>query len=503
MDRQKKKEMYLFDPEKLRDKKPFYRGMGKAYGDTTGQTVAYNGTEKAELPDFSYTKVTQNRFARELDPNCHDVLYDTNVPSIFQRLNNGRVQEIKYSRMAVPYQEKILNKQVLHLCGNPMQFTLIDDEPTDNQKRDFTLFKQYWKKRNQDGMKTKLVTAQKSFGDGGLLYYYDYKGRIKCRILSYPDYILCPVNDDNGDRLLESVYYKDNDYQRIDCYDETYCYKYINNSKDNKEWDLEEVVTHGFSEIPLISKRGDVAWNNVQSNIETYEIIYNIYNVIQKRQGWGILFVKGNFEFKNEKVAGSVILQAKSSPMETNDASAEFKTPPTGEGMENAMELLDETIQKGAGTTFLLPKDIKSMGDISGLAIALTQSMDIETATQGAIEWQNVADKMTRLFKEGLAKELVNKGIHTTAVTDFENLNISAHFEVWKPKSETETVSNLIQAKGAGILSQQSAIEQNPYSKPDELARAKREEDEAEQKAKEAQQQATATEVIDVNNPTN
>ena len=176
------------------------------------------------------------------------------------------------------------------------------------------------------------------------------------------------------------------------------------------------------------------------------------------------------------------------------NGSADFKTPPNPEGMLETLQLMEETIQKGSGTTFILPKDISIAGDITGVAIQLTQSLDNEKSLQGVIEWQNVADKMTRLFKEGLAKELVNKGIKEDAVTSFANLNISAKFVPWRPMNDTEYNSMLIQLKGAGLISEKTGIEKNTASAPDEIARREQEVAEMERKAiEEAERLAAQT----------
>jgi hypothetical protein len=134
-----------------------------------------------------------------------------------------------------------------------------------------------------------------------------------------------------------------------------------------------------------------------------------------------------------------------------------------------------ETIQLGSSTTFILPKDVKTGGDISGIAIQLTQSLDIENALQKVIEWQNVADKMVRLFKYGLAVELVREGKNATAITDFETLNINAKFKVWKPMNEYEYNQMLTILTGAGILSKETGIEKNTESSPDEQMRLEKE----------------------------
>ena len=479
----------IADPHKLILRKPFTRGIA-GWGDEEhcGDEIRFDEVKEASLPDTKVNIVTQDQYMAELDPRSHKVLFDENIPSITMKLNDGSYMEIKYERMAVSYQRNIRDKHVLHLCGHPMQFTLMNTQPTDTDTQNFILFKQYWELRNQDGMRTKMVSAAKSLGDAGLLFYRDYKGRIKSRLISYEDgYVICSHDDDNGDRILESIYYEKDGVKYIDSYDDTYMYRHVCDMtviKDGKEpeWVLKKKVEHGFSEIPLVTKRCKVAWDNVQSIIEVYEVIYNIFLVIQKRHGWGILYIRGQFNENAKKIAGAIVLNDTSLD---GKGSAEFKTPPSPQNMIDTLGLMEETIQKGSGATFLLPKDVKSTGDISAQAIMLTQSLDIENALQGVIEWQNVADKMCRLFKEGLAKELVANGTNNKAVTQFQKLNINAKFRVWRPQSDTE-YNNMVSAlAGAGLISQETGIEKNTLSTPDEKSRVARETEEKERKEQE------------------
>lgn len=499
----------LASPEKLRKKKPFVRGATMEAMPSVNK-VYMTSVSDAKIPSIYYKTIPQEQYIRELDPQSHSVLFDENVPSLCVKVRDDDFREIKFSRMAIPFQRIIRDKQVLHLTGNPLQFTLTEINPTEEQNSEFILFKQYWDLRNQDGMKKKMVATQKSYGDAGLLYYFDRKGEIKSRVLSFADgYVLCPHNDDNGDRILESVYYSVDDVEYIDSYDDTYMYRWTNKGETDKigedGWILEEPVKHGFNEIPLITKRGNVAWENVQSVIESYEILYNIFNAIQKRYGWGILYIKGNFGNKGKKLAGNIILNDTSLD---GNGDAKFLAPPSPEGTIETLNLMEESIQKGASTTFLLPKDIKISGQISGIAIALTQSLDIENALQGVIEWQNVVDKMVRLFKFGLSKELVNKGITKDAYTKFADLKISAKMKVWRPMNDYEYNQMITILTGAGVLSKESGIELNTLSKPDEKIRVsneeaekrKREDEVATQKNKQTEQNSSTQPQTDPNN---
>jgi hypothetical protein len=127
----------------------------------------------------------------------------------------------------------------------------------------------------------------------------------------------------------------------------------------------------------------------------------------------------------------------------------------------------------------------------------MTQELDLATAQDGVTEWQNVANKMMRLFVEGLAIELVNTGEQPTAITDFSQLRIHNEFVVWRPQSK-ETYNNmLISLKGAGLLSTQTGVEKNTESTPDEYARITRETEETQQQELALQSQANSTTVVE------
>ena len=477
MNRQEIVQELLSNPDKLLMKKPFYRELEVRTPSLTG-AVDVGGKVSVKLPSIRFVAVDQSQFLQELNVNCHKVLSDSNIPSVCVKKQNNGFYEIEKVRIALPYQETIRDKHVLHLCANKMEHTLLESNPSEQNSKDFATIKKMWELRNMEGLKTKMVCQQKSVGDAGMLFYYDYRGELHARILSFPEYTIITHKDDNGDHCLECVYYSNNNDQYIDCYDDTYMYrittKEVEGATQADGWYHLPPVPHGFSECPLVTKRGDVAWNNVQTPIEMFETLYNVFYVIQKRHGWGILYVKGKFKDTSKKIAGSVILNDTSM---NENSDAKFLSAPSPEGTINTLESLFNEIQIGGGATIILPKDIKSSGDISGIAIQMTQSRDIETALQGVTDWQNVANKMMRLFKEGIGKELVNSNEDSTAYTRFMKLPIHSKFRIWRPFSESEYNQMLATLKGAGLLSTRSGIELNTASSPDEVARVDEEEE--------------------------
>lgn len=187
MTREEKKLYLLRNVNALLQKKPFFRGSDtSSVNDASeGQSATVTETRTARLPKVSKKIITQEKFLKELDPMSHDVLFDNNLPSICVKLENGGYQEIKFQRTSLALQDQILASHVIYLCGNPCVLSLRGGNPSDKDKDNNSTIKEYWVDRNMDGWRTKAVRAQLATGDAGLLFYYDYKNRVKCRLLSY------------------------------------------------------------------------------------------------------------------------------------------------------------------------------------------------------------------------------------------------------------------------------------------------------------------------------
>lgn len=481
----------LSDPEKILLKEPFTREIEDKSNHKSichPSSVGLACRVTASLPRIRRYTVSQETFMKELDVFSHGVLYDENVPSITIKTRKNGFLEIEQYRMAVPFQMLIMQKQVRHLCVNNMSHTLLNTEPTDQQTRDFMRIKQAWDEKNMEGAKTKFVQSQKSYGDAGLLFFIDSDNKMRTRVINFADgYVIITHKNNEGRHILECLYYSvtDNDgntTEYLDCYDDEYMTQFTNTTDaggtmNKSGWVQHEPIRHGFSECPLITKRGEVAWDRGQKTIESYEALYNTFIVIQKRHGWGALYVKGKFNQNAKKIAGSIVLNDTS--LDPN-ADAKYLNPPDPQNMIETLELMEQTIMKSCGTTFILPKDIKISGDTSGLAVEMTQELDMATAQDGVIEWQNVANKMMRLFKEGLAMELVNNHVkgYEDAKTRFAELRIQTSFMVWKPKSEEAHNQMLATLHSSGGISQQTYIEKNTISTPDELMRIRKEHEE-------------------------
>lgn len=474
----------LADPEKLLKKKPFTREIEPETTSETDRSVGYTDAVTVRLPRIRKKIIPQEQYARELNVYSHRCLRDENLPAITVKDDKGGFIEIEQYRLAVSIQKLVMQKQVRHLCTNANKHTLLNTEPTEQQSKDFMFIKQEWDERNMEGAKTKFVTAQRSFADGALLYFMDSDGGVRTKNISFDDGYVIITHKNNEDRhIVECLYYATTDNEgnttrHLDCYDDEFVTYFTDNEADGtvneSGWVLKDQKKHGFSECPLITKRGSVAWENGQPIIEAFETLFNIFTVVNKRHGWGTLYVKGKFNQNAKKIAGSIVLNDTS--LDPN-ADAKFLNPPDANNATEVLKYIMRMIMIACGTTFILPDDIRISGDTSGLAVEMTQELDMATAQEGVSEWQNVANKMMRLFKEGLAMELVNKKVkgYEDAITRFRNLRIHSSFMVWKPKSEEAHNQMLATLYGAGGISQQTFVERNTVSAPDEIARIQKE----------------------------
>lgn len=445
-------------------KQPFVRGMSFAI--PTGGAVNIGEMLDANLPIITYNTVSQEQFLKELDPASHDIHNDQNVPSIVAKIGKGAnasYVEIKDIRLALGYQQMIVEKHTLYLCGKNTVFTLSNPKPSVAEKALFSDIKAHWLTKNMEQKKAMLIQWQKSVGDSAVIHYITKDKEYDSRVVSYKDgYVLLPHYDIYGRMETFGIFYQqDPKTQRLDVYDKENMTSYTMTTETEGEWERGNPIAHGFKEIPITYIRGDVAWSKAQSLIEVREILYNIYNVIMKRHGWGMLYIKGNVDTKMKKIAGSVILQDTSPD---GNGSAEYKAPPTPEGMQNLLSDLHKQIQMMSNTVFLLPEDVRVGGDISGAAMKTMMSSAYERALLDAIYYDSALDSLIRLFIYGY-------GIEKSKTAQVTELLIRADFDIWFPQSDSDIVSNIASLRDRKVISVVTATEMSPYSAHDEYDR--------------------------------
>lgn len=463
-------EFYIANPEELLNKKPFIRG-GQFKGNDNLGVAALTNIIRARLPKLEGNVISQEVYLQEYNPDMHSIKYNKSIPDFKVAINNGNnITEVNIV-VTSARQKNIHAKQCLHLCGNETEFKMVNSiNPNKKEAQNFVRFKQEWITRNMKQYRDKAVSIQKKTGDCGVLFTLSKYNKLKVRTLSFADgYVIIPNYDDFGDLIACTLYYSVNNDEYIKMYTDTKVYTWVKKSIENgatpqnNEFELIDTATHGFTRIPLIYKRGYVAWEFAQSAIEMREVIMAIDSVVKKRFGWHWLWLNADMDnITIDSGEGMVII---SNPDVGNDkADAKTIEFPEATGIEKMLETLDDEIQIASSTTQILPKYIKAGNDVSGTAVKVTMSMDYELATQTANDWQEFLDQFVFLFAEGLGLEegLINK---------YTDLKVKGVFKIWMPESETAYNQMVGQMYQMGVISQETAIEKNTLSSPDEKER--------------------------------
>ena len=483
---------YVSNPDELLKKKPFTRGAEYVkYEYDTETQITQKTTVK--LPTMKGKEVSQELYLQEYDPSKHSINSNGSIPEFKVKINGVETTE-KNIVVASARQKNIHTKQVLHLCGNELELTMLGIKDPKKQltlleklykpfvgerkiletkeleeKANFLNFREEWVHRNLKQYRDKAVSVQKSTGDCGTLFSYDTKTKkFKVKTISFADgYVIIPNYDDFGEMIACSLYYKVDETEYIKMYDDTYCTTFIksdnNNSSENNGFKVLERVTHGFKTIPLIYKRGYVAWEFAQTAIEMREVIMAINAVVIKRHGWHWLFLNGSLpDLEVTTNGGMTFLAAKNE--DSNKADLKTVEYPEAVGVDKLLESLDDEIQTASSTTIILPKYIKTGNDVSGIAVKVTMSMDYELALQTANDWQEWTDKFVDLVCQGLGLEEGN-------IAKYTDLRIKGSFKVWMPESEYQYNQMILQLVNAKVLSGQTGRELCTLAQPDESER--------------------------------
>lgn len=454
------KQDYLANPTKLLYKKPFTRGSTEEFIRIYKQDVFDQDSLVAEIPAYTGKTISQAQYLMELDPNSHAIMFNDDLPRLSNN-PNATWDEANPYRASFSFQAQVLSQHNQYVNTKGMKFTLLNTTPSDSIHATFVEIKDEWITRNMNIQKEKLYIEQKSAGDAAMLFYFDKRSKCRTRILSYRDgYQLIPQYDENGDLMLFSVYYKSDGKYRIDTYDEKYLYRYTT-AKDGGDYALEAKKAHGFDDIPVVYKRGEVAWEKGQVLIDIFELMYNIYMIVEKKVGFPILYIIGKAKVEKRSDTATLLKDSSTSDIKSD---AKFLNPDEPAGFQKLLEDLFRKIQICTSSVLVSADEIKITSDISGVALKILRSSIYERAQGDVRDYDEVADRMFSLFKDGVSKELER-------FAQWNVCKVRAEYDIWMPQSETEYVNRLVVQKQAGIISADTATELSPDSQPDEKGR--------------------------------
>lgn len=462
----------------------------------TNRIPVKNGNTPIMLPNQLGVIVTQDDYIRELNPSSHKIFDKTIYPDKLTVVSfDDNDQPLEWylesiARVAFPFQVVIKTKQKNHLTGNPLKFTLTNNKPSDKMNEDFTLIRQAWIDKNMDIAFAEAVESQLTTGDTALYVFMD-KGKFDWEVFSFAKGdVLIPVYNSINRlqtlyRYFSTVTENGDDEEAMMIIDNTHVTEF-RKRKDGrrKVWIQTSQSAHGFSRIPVVYKRGKVAWDDVQNQIEEIEWSFSQFCDSNGFFAFPILFLNGNVSSLPRKGSQGKVLQG------DENTKANFLARNGGdiEAFKYQFETMMNMIFFGSFTVNITPDVIKTSGDTPGAAIRLIMHPEIDKAIELSKEWDEFVDGMKELFTEGIGRELGK-------VTQLKELRFRIEIDIYIPENTQEIVNILNQSVTMGSLSQKTASEINPNARSDEYDRIQKEQKEkADMEAKKKQSNTVTTE---------
>lgn len=459
--------------------------------------------EPSSIPEdnLTFMTVTQADFIREFYPSGHAINDPTIYPDIYkeERIpvydDNGdkigeksQIYKELFPRYAFAFQQIIAIKQIIHLCGNDIQFELNIENPTDEEKSNFLKFRTGWISKDMELAFYESVKSTKITGDTAFVGFLN-NGEFKHKTLSYlnGDTLFDHKDSLTGERLLfaRSYYDYDEDGNKViewlEVWDKTYLTRYKKNLGKSISQRILDVFgidgytivskkAHGFPFVPVAYHRDDngACWTPSQESIEGYELSFSQMAQNNQAYGFPILYLQGDGETEIGKqfdMNGTV----KVLEMGKDDKVGYLNAPNASESFMKQLDTLYKMIYEQSFT--VIPPELKS-GDLPAAALKILYSPAYEKAIADAAEFQSFLNDLVEIFAYGY-------GLEMKKTLDFANLPMKWWIKPYVHVSESAMVQDLATAVQNGFISRQTATEKiSMYSTVSEWDRIMKEQNE-------------------------
>ena len=423
--------------------------------------------------------VTQADFLRELYPSGHAINSDIYYPDIWReeiyniKDENGndtgrtgtRVYKELVPRYAFAFQRVILVKQLVHLCGNDIQFDINVDNHSDAQEKAFTEIRKGWLKKDMEVAFYEAAKSVKSTGDTAFVGYID-NGVFGWKVLSYADGdTLYPHYDIRGKLTLFARSYSDLDEEGasltewLEVWNDKYMYRFRRNGQARKNvldyiirafgfsgYELVEEKPHGFQRIPVAYLRNDdgPCWSDSQDSIDGYEMSFS--QMAQNNQAFGfpIMYLQGeNIAPAQHDLNGSI----KMLTLGVDDKAGFLDQPSGSESYQRQLDAFYKMIYEQSFT--VIPPELKS-GDLPAAALKILYSPAYEKAMTDAQEYQKFLNEMVEVFLYGY-------GVEKESTIDFQSLPMVAWIDPYVHVNNSAVIADLATGVQNGFISRQTA----------------------------------------------
>lgn len=431
--------------------------------------------------------VTQADFQREYFPSSHKINSHLFYPNIFREIEEDvenaageivrkkRYYEEEIPRYAFAFQQIICAKQIVHLCGNDVQFDLLNKE-NPSHKGNLELFKDGWQEKEMEIAFYELVKSVKRTGDGAIATHWE-NGEFSWTSLSFLNGDkLYPHYNRNGKLSLFARAFSDYGEEGetlqsfVEVWTDTHYYLLLDNKEakatfpnHNLELDGYEIIEerlHGFPRIPIAYLRDDngACWSMSQDSIELYEESFSQMAQNNKAFGEPVLWLRGDDIDCVPNTNGSLKILT----MGKQDEAGYLEAQSASESYQRQLDLTYKMIYEQSFA--VIPPELKS-GDLPAAALKILYSPAYEKGVIDCSEYQKSLSDLVELFKFGY-------GLEKQRTLDFANIPLKWWLKPYVHVNWSTTVTDLVQSVQAGILSKETASERlSEYATPKEYAR--------------------------------
>lgn len=463
--------------KQIKSKRPWMRIKPDGYL----MGIDTDGTLTNEMPQAPaiFRTVSQADFLRELYPSGHAINSDYYYPDIWREeeyditdeygndtgRKGTRVFKELVPRYAFAFQRIILVKQLVHLCGNDIQFELNEDKPTDEQNDTFSFIRKGWLKKDMEVAFYESAKSVKATGDTAFVGFMK-NGKFGWRVLSYLNGdTLYPHYDDTGELELFARSYANYDEEGrsvtewLEVWDKKYMYRFRRNGPDARNvadivirafgFDGYKLVSsdpHGFDRVPVSYMRdeGGPCWSDSQSSIDGYELSFSQMAQNNEAFGFPIMYMQGENIAPAAHDMNGTIRILNLGP----DDKAGFLDQPSGsESYQRQLEFFYKMIYEQSFT--VIPPELKS-GDLPAAALKILYSPAYEKASTDAQEYQKFLNGMFGIFLHGY-------GVESQRTIDFASLPVKVWIEPYVHVNNSAVMADLATGIQNGFVSRQTA----------------------------------------------
>lgn len=412
--------------------------------------------------NIRYELMSQSDFIREYDVNAHKINSLKYYPNPLAKDKEGKMYAKIKTRVAIACQARIHLKRLTALIGNNVNLRIVSHDKSSTAQASLTTFREGWELKGIETLIHDFISADGKVGDAAANIYI-YNNSLGWRVFEfekgdtlYPHYDpvtgkLCLfgrryiLTDEEGSKV-----------EYLDVWDNTHYCRYIRtNKKEDYEanatldgWAIDiEPTPHNFPRIPIVYDRyGAPFWANSQSNIDALEMSMSQLAENNMAYALRILYSFGEEMNMSSTVDGTPLRIDSPNP----NAKVGFLEPADS---SNSFALQISELKKSImNCSFAVETpELKTGSDMSSLTVKMLFADAYLKAIDDAVHFQPVLDDLVELFKFGYGME--------TSPSEMTNLRVKAELLPYIFQSETEIINGIVQLKGIGAMSRQSATE--------------------------------------------